>query len=157
MLQAKIVQKKTRFMFSNFFFLRKLWLFYEIMWKNGRARQATDDSDGSRDLHAGWLRKEYRHTLRIFDILCFSTSTMFTPTHVCTLSVLLFLLTGGQTNLWGGSDTSATDVRVLKWYMAVEFGKICDVTVISGNIFCRIWKHNTGDVKLPYGWKTNTN
>jgi hypothetical protein len=35
----------------------------------------------------------------------------------------------------GGSDTSATDVRVLKCYMAVEFGKVCGVTLISGNIF----------------------
>jgi len=39
---------------------------------------------------------------------------MFTPTRACTVPVLLFLLTGGQTYLWGGSDTSATDVRVLK-------------------------------------------
>ena len=34
------------------------------------------------DLHAGWLRQEYRHTLIIFITYCFSTATMVTRTRL---------------------------------------------------------------------------
>jgi len=52
---------------------------YEIMWeKNGTVGQATDRQYDARALYTGYLR--LKHTLRICNTYCFSTSTMVART-----------------------------------------------------------------------------
>jgi len=45
-----------------------------------RAGQATDAIIGPCTMHVGLRRQEYRHTLLIFNISCFYTAVMVTPT-----------------------------------------------------------------------------
>jgi hypothetical protein len=87
---GKILEKiKNKFYVQYFFFENRA--VYEIMWKNmvgpDRWQMTNNMTQKICDSHAGWLRHEYRHTLRIFSTYCFSTATMVTGTR---LSVTLY-------------------------------------------------------------------
>jgi len=81
MLQTKLVEKiKTHFVFSNFFFFENRTV-YEIMWKNFcRAGQAANDNMAH--AHCMLDTKGYRHTLRICNNYCLSTTRMVARTRI---------------------------------------------------------------------------
>jgi hypothetical protein len=82
--------QNTHFMFNKW--SGKSSCLWDNVEKYGTARQARDDSIMWRrrrsDLHAGWLRQLYRHTLIIFNTYCFSMARMVTRTR---LNVTLYV------------------------------------------------------------------
>ena len=74
MFRTKCVEKiKTHFVFNNFF--PKILPVIRNCGKNGTVRHATDDYM----VHAHFTldTSAYRHTLRICNIYCLSTTTIF--------------------------------------------------------------------------------
>ena len=99
--------QNTHFMLTIFFLFRKLCHLWDRpnVEKYGTAGQATDDSKIR--AHALCVLDKYgcRHTLRICNTYCISTTTTLTRTRlnitfICTLSVMLFVRVLNHSRFW---------------------------------------------------------
>jgi hypothetical protein len=82
MFQIEALEKTTTHicMCTNFFFFRKQYSLYEIIWKYCTAVQATDDNLA----HPYCMldTEGYKCTLKIINTFCFSTATMVAQTRL---------------------------------------------------------------------------
>jgi hypothetical protein len=72
--------QNTLFIFNNFFFFRKSCILWDNVEKYCRSWQATDDNMTHAHFKLGTY--DYRHTLRICNTYCFSTTKVTAQKHM---------------------------------------------------------------------------
>jgi len=135
MFQTRIKTKiKAHFMFKNFFLSENL-VVYEIRWKNileqGRPQKTT-----RRMRIACWIIRLQRHTLRICNNYCFSSTTMVERTRL-TVTLYIYCL---SCSLYGVFP-SARQPGVFKAFLVLFFvnGILC--SHLNTYILCSQYLH----------------